>query len=117
MWFAFAAVAFMVVGRYLGWGVSRAFLYPAPIPLSLVGAVAWGVVVGVGMSSLIGWLHPGSILKWVLGFGLGAYVSIPNFGLFSEGTIPDSDQPRHFMISNVPLVAFVVTEFATQSMR
>jgi len=117
MWFAFAAVVFMVVGRKLGWLLSRAFLYPAPIALSLVGTVVWGVLVGFSISTLIGWLHPGSILRWVLGFALGAYVSIPNFGLFNEGTIPDADQSRHLMISNVPLVAYVVTEFATRSMR
>jgi hypothetical protein len=77
-------------------------LYPAPIALSLVGTVIWAVVVGFSVSALIGRLHPGSILKWVLGFALGAYVSIPNFGLFNEATIPDSDQLRHLMISNVP---------------
>jgi len=117
MWFALAAIGFMFLGRQLGWGVSRALLYPAPIPLSVVGAVVWGIVVGVGMSSLIGWLHPGTILKWILGFALGAYVAIPNYGLFSEDTIPDSDRPRHLMISNVPLIAYLVTEFTTQSLR
>ena len=117
MWFGFAAIVFMMVGRKLGWLVSKAFLYPAPITLSLVGTVVWGVLVGFSMSALIGWLHPGSILKWVLGFALGAYVSIPNYGLFNQGSIPDFEQPRHLMISNVPLVSYVVTEFATQFMR
>ena len=117
MWFAFAAIVLMTVGRKLGWLVSKVFLYPAPIALSLVGTVVWGVLVGFSISALIGWLHPGSILKWVLGFALGAYVSIPNYGLFNPNDIPDSDQLRHLIISNVPLVAYVVTELATRSMR
>jgi hypothetical protein len=77
----------------------------------------WGVAVGVSMSALIGWLHPGTVLKWVLGFALGAYVSIPNYGLVVESTIPDYARPRHVMISNVPLLTFVFTELATHSMR
>ncbi|PYV75688.1 MAG: hypothetical protein DMG96_16405 [Acidobacteria bacterium] len=85
--------------------------------MSFAGTVVWGLGVGVGMSSLIGWLHPGAVLKWILGFALGAYVAIPNYGLFAESTIPDSDLPRHSMISHWPLVTYIVTEFATQSMR
>ena len=81
------------------------------------GVVIWGVVTGWSMSSLIGWQHPNVILKWVLGFALAAYVAIPNYGLIQESTIPDSDQARRTMISFVPLIAYVVTEFATQSMR
>ncbi|MFI5089952.1 MAG: hypothetical protein ACHP7P_07825 [Terriglobales bacterium] len=97
--------------------MSKAYLYPAPIVLSFVGAAAWGVIVGLGMSGLIGWLHPNAILKWILGFALAAYVAVPNFGLFKKSTIPDSEQPRHLMISNLPLVTYVITEFATRSMR
>jgi hypothetical protein len=117
MWFAFAALVFMLVGRKLGWLVSRAFLYPSPIALSLLGAVVWGVIVGMGISGLIGWLHPGTTLKWIMGFALGAYVAIPNYGLFSESTIPDSDLRRHVMVKSVPLLSYIVTEFATRSMR
>lgn len=117
MWFALAALTFMYVGRSLGWTVSKVFLYPAPIVLSLLGAVAWGIAVGIGMSGLIGWLHPNAVVKWILGFALAAYVAVPNYGLFQESTIPDSEQPRHSMISIVPLVSYIITEFATQSMR
>jgi hypothetical protein len=69
------------------------------------------------MSGLIGWLHPGAVLKWILGFALGAYVATPNFGLFNESTIPDDAQPRYLMISTLPVLIFVATEFATRSLR
>jgi hypothetical protein len=98
-------------------GVVEGVFYSAPAVLSFVGVVIWGFVIGWSMSSLIGWQHPNVILKWVLGFALAAYVAVPNYGLFQESSIPDSDQPRHTMISFVPLIAYVVTEFATQSMR
>ena len=55
--------------------------------LSVVGVAVWGVVVGYGMSYLIGATHPNLILRWIFGFGLGAYVAVPNFGLFNESTL------------------------------
>jgi hypothetical protein len=119
MWFAFvfAALVFMMIGRQLGWLFSKAFLHRSPIFLSVWGAILWGASVGMAVSGLIGWLHPGTTLRWIMGFALGAYVAIPNYGLFSESTIPDSDLPRHVMIKSVPLLSYVLTEFATRSMR
>jgi uncharacterized membrane protein AbrB (regulator of aidB expression) len=117
MWFALASLAFMLLGRKLGWAVSRAILYPAPIVVSALVSVLWGILVGIGVSWLIGWQQPNTALKWILGFGMGAYVSIPNFGLVNQNTIADFDLPRHFMISNLPMVSFIVTEFLTRSLR
>jgi hypothetical protein len=117
MWFVFAAFVFMSIGRKVGWGLSKAILYRVPMAPSILFAAGWGIAVGIGTSSLIGWLHPGTVLKWILGFALGAYVSIPNYGLFAESTIPDSEGIQHLMISNLPLAAYVITEFTTRSMR
>jgi hypothetical protein len=116
-WFIFLSIILMVIGRKVGWAISKGILYPAPTTVSLVLSACWGIAVGFAISGMIGALHPGPVLKWIMGFALGAYVAIPNFGLFSQGTIPDDVQPRHTMISNVPLVAYIVTEFATKSMR
>lgn len=117
MWFALAALVFMYVGRRIGWVFSRGVLYRAPIPLSILGTLIWGVLVGFAMSRLIGALHPNVWLKWILGFTLGAYVAIPNYGLFQDSSIPDSELPRHLIISNAPLLMYVATEFVTRSMR
>jgi len=115
--FAIIALVYMVVGRQFGWGLSKRFLYTAPIVLSFIGTVVWGIVVGWSMSGLIGWLHPNIVFRWVLGFGLAAYVAVPNYGLFQETTIPEWEQMRHAMISWFPLIAYLVTEFVTKSMR
>lgn len=90
MRFALAALLFMYVGRRVGWALSRNFLYHAPIVVSFLMGAGWGVGVGIGMSGLIGWLQPNVLLKWILGFALAAYVSIPNFGLIDESTIGES---------------------------
>jgi hypothetical protein len=115
--FIFAALVFMMIGRKIGWGLSKAFLYTAPVVLSFIGMVIWGIGVGWCMSGLIGWLHPNAVVKWIMGFALAAYVAIPNYGLLQESSIPDEAQMRHALITWVPLIAYVVTEFATRSMR
>jgi hypothetical protein len=117
MWFFGAALVFMTFGRKLGWGVSKSILYRAPGAVAIFGCVLWGCAVGLGMSALIGWLQPGTALKWIMGFALGAYVAIPNFGLNRYDAVPDSALPRHIMVSNLPLITYAVVEFATRSMR
>ncbi len=57
------------------------------------------------MSGLIGWLHPNVLLKWILGFALAAYVSIPNYGLVAEATIPEDELARHNMLYVMPFVS------------
>lgn len=115
--FVFSALIFMYTGRRLGWALSKGFFYPAPAVFAFLGVAVWGVAVGWSMSGLLGWQHPNVVLRWLLGFFLAAYVAIPNFGLFQESTIPEWVQIRHTMISWVPLIAYIVTEFATQSLR
>jgi hypothetical protein len=115
--FVFASLVFMYAGRRLGWALSKGFFYSVPPLLSAIGTIIWGIVVGWGISSLIGWEHPNLIVKWIMGFALGAYVAVPNYGMIQESTIPDSELARHIMISFVSLIAYVVTEFATGSLR
>ena len=112
MLYVFWALIFLYSGRKVGWALSKGFFYPAPAMLAFAGLIIWGVMVGWVTSSLIVWQHPSVILKWVLGFALGAYVAIPNFGLFQESTIPDEVQARHALVSSVPLLSYILTELA-----
>jgi hypothetical protein len=43
------------------------------------------------------------VVRWIIGFGLAAYVAIPNYGLFQESSIPYDEQMRDLMISWLPL--------------
>ncbi len=109
MWFFFlTCVAGLSIGRIIGWTLSRALLYRAPRPILFAVCVLWGGLIAWLLSIAMGRLHPGLILK-VLGFGAGAYVSIPNYGLIREDTIPVKLFPRHQLVSNVPLVAYILT--------
>jgi hypothetical protein len=110
--FFFASLVFMVVGRKLGWGLSKLIFYPAPAVISFIILIGWGAAVAGSMDVFIGWLHPNVVLKWILGFGLAAYVAIPNYGLFQEHTIPDDKLVRHTLIYWVPLSVYVATEVA-----
>jgi hypothetical protein len=61
------------------------------------------------MHALIAWQHPGTVVKWILGYLLGAYVAIPNFGLVAEPTIPDHALSRHRLVGNLPFIAYILT--------
>jgi hypothetical protein len=110
--FILISLVFMTVGRKVGWGLSKVIFYPAPAVISFINLIGWGVAVAWGMSSLIGWLQPNVVIRWIMGFALAAYVAVPNYGLLQESSIPDDKQMRHRMIACVPLIVYVVTEFA-----
>ena len=109
MVFFFIALVFMYVGRKIGWTLSKSVLYTAsPVTTGIVSAI-WGMGVAVTMVCLIRWLEPNIVLKIIMGYALGWYVAIPNFGLLQEGSIPEEAKPRHLMISTWPGVAYLVT--------
>ena len=108
MAFFFLTLVFMYIGRKLGWALSKLVLYLAPTGVAILGCAVWGGAVALGVRALICWQHPGILLTLVMGYALGAYVAIPNFGLVHESSIPYHAQPRHQLVSNVPLLAYIV---------
>jgi hypothetical protein len=91
----------------IGWKFSRMVLYPGPWAICIALLAGWGIAIAWGFRHLVLWTHPGWILGFIL-FGMAAYVSVPNFGLFDESTIPDHVQLRHITISNLALLVFLV---------
>ena len=106
--FVLFSVVFMFLGRNLGWWLSKASLYRDPLPLILVECVVWGGLIACIIHSLITCHHPHWILKWVFGFGVGSYVSMPNYGLHVESSVPDHMKFRHLSITTLPFLAFIL---------
>jgi hypothetical protein len=109
MVFFFIAIIFMYVGRKVGWSLSRTVLYTSSSATAGIVSAIWGIAVAILMFSLIRWQEPNIILKIIMGYALGWYVAIPNFGLLQKGSIPEEAKPRHLMISTWPAVAYLVT--------
>ena len=103
---------FMFICRKVGWGLSKSVLYTSSMIISIFCCVAWGIFVALTIHKLIMWQEPGLILRIIMGYALGAYVSIPNYGLLVEGSIPDHALSQHTMISNIPLVVYIMALFA-----
>jgi hypothetical protein len=101
--FDFIAIVFagMFIGRNIGWWLSKAMLYGGPLPVTIVLCLAWGALFAFALHFLIQEFEPGIIAK-VIAYGAGAYVSVPNFGLFAPGSIPARAQDRDFLIQVVP---------------
>ncbi|MCX6343943.1 MAG: hypothetical protein NT018_02570 [Armatimonadetes bacterium] len=77
MTFFLATLAFMFLGRKLGWALSRNILYTAPIILTVALALSWGIGVGLVIHRLIICQEPNLILRLIMGYALGAYVAQP----------------------------------------
>ena len=98
---------FLYIGRKAGWTLSKVLLYPAPFAVSVVLDIFWGTVVAIVVLSLIKWLNPGTVTKVIFGYGAGLYVSIPNFGLFNESTIPDEVLLKHTLAKLLPMISYI----------
>jgi hypothetical protein len=112
----FDFIAFVLVGMFtghkLGWWLSRIVLYNLPLPLTIVLCLGWGALIGFALHTLFQEFNPGTIAK-VFAYGAGAYVSVPNYGLIAEASIPEGTvfQFRHLLIQLVPWVTFVGASF------
>jgi hypothetical protein len=80
--------------------------------VSIMLCIFWGVGVAVLMRILLNWQQPGAVLRWLMGYALAAYVSIPNYGLLDESSIPEHAILRHKMISNLPLFSYIAAAVA-----
>ncbi len=115
--FVLLSLVLMYFGRRIGWRISRASLYGDPAAVIAVECVLWGGLIAFLIHALILWNHPHWILKSIFGFGLGAYVSIPNFGLVAESTIPPEGLKRHNLISLLPLWTFILSSIGFAFLR
>jgi hypothetical protein len=71
-----------------------------------VVCVTWGIGLAYGLHRFILATNPGSIAK-LFGYGAIAYISIPNFGLINEGSIPEKELARHLFIKSGPWILFI----------
>ena len=108
MIFFLCAFVFMFIGRKLGWALSRP-LYFAPLATVSVFSLFWGIAIAVSIRGLVVWQEPGALLRWIMGYALGAYVAIPNYGLFNEATMPAEATTRHSVLKAVPLLTYVAS--------
>jgi hypothetical protein len=95
------------IGNRIGWAISRNLLYASSWAVSAVVCFAWGIGVAYALRLFILAAHPGLLLK-IFGYGAGAYIAIPNYGLLDESTMPDYKMPRHVFIKGVPMVLYIV---------
>ena len=99
------------IGRKIGWTISRGVLYSSSSAVCIVICLVWSIGVAYALRLSILATQPGLLLK-VFGYGAGAYISVPNYGLLDESSIPESGMPRHVLIKGLPFVAFIVASIA-----
>lgn len=107
--FVFGSLAGVVfLGRKIGWLLSRGYLYSAPWFGLVVVCLVWGALVAIAVQSLVHWLQPNAFVKWVMGYGAGAYAAIPNYGLVANSKVPADNLPKHTAIKAIPFFTYIV---------
>jgi hypothetical protein len=107
MIFFFGISFAMVVGRKIGWALSRNLLYSSGLVVCIIICLLWSVGIAFGLRHLILSAQPGWLVK-IFGYGAGAYVSVPNYGLVDTSTIPAQERARHDFLIGVPPLMFAV---------
>lgn len=97
----------LVVGRRAGSIVSEAILYRVPTAISVLLCVGWACAVAYFTRRFIEWRHVGLFWKVII-YWAGGYISIPNYGLFREASIPYEIEVKHRAISTLPWVTYIL---------
>jgi hypothetical protein len=106
MQFFVYSMIFLYLGRRVGWWFSKSFLYTSQYSALL--CLLWGAAIALIVRLLINWQNPHIILAIIFGYLLGAYVSIPNFGLIQEPSIPAYAISRHNKIKYFSLYCYII---------
>jgi hypothetical protein len=87
-WMAFFVGCFFstFIGRKIGWRLSRSFLYTSSWTVCVILCLGWAIGVAYALRLFILAMQPGLVLK-VFGYGAGAYISVPNYGLSNENGV------------------------------
>ncbi len=112
MLFIFISLLSLYIFRKLGWFVSKNGLYGSHIVTVSVVCFLWGLAISYLFHILIQWQDPNVIVKTIFGYGVGAYVSVPNYGLVDDSTVPEYKLSRHQLISLLPWIVFALSSLA-----
>jgi hypothetical protein len=107
MIFVLISLLSLVPFRRLGWFISKNLLYWVPNLLTVPVCLLWGAFIAYLLHLLIGWQNPGLVVKIIFGYLLAAYLSIPDYGLFNESTMPPSAVVKNTTISFSSLGSYI----------
>jgi hypothetical protein len=111
--FAVIVIVSSLLLRPLAWKLCRGVFYPLRSHwVAALGLFSWGLFLAIGLRLLIIQYQPHWALKYLLGYGLGAYIAFINYGLFNDATIPPEARTRHMIVEVLPFATFVITSIA-----
>ena len=98
----------MYVLRKTGWYFSKKIYVKFSYFLTVIFCIVWGYATALIVGFLIFKYDPNIVVKIIFGYAMGAYMSIPNFGLLSESSVPLEAQKKHKTLSSLPLIIYIV---------
>ncbi len=102
-------IAVLYLGRKMGWVLSKNLLYTGPVLAALIACTIWGFSVALIVHNFINWQQPNIVVKIIMGYLAGVYLSNPAFGLLNEISIPATALSRHNLVSRLPVWTFIAS--------
>src|SRR5579875_2928616 len=106
MLFFVCCIATLLIGRKMGWMLSRRVFYAAPSAIAVSLCLLWGVAIALGFRLMVRSLHPNVFLA-VLGFMAGGYIAVPDYGIGEVWAFPQGTATRKDIISNFPFLLYI----------
>lgn len=107
MAFVIVALLGMYVARRISWALARE-MYSLPRVVIFLLSLLWGLLVAYLIHLNIMWQHPYWVLKWIFGFVLGAYSSMPAYGLWSANSTPPGLEVEDMLMTLPPFAVYVM---------
>ena len=108
MIFVFVVLICVFPLRRVGWAFSKRILYSAPQIGSVALTMVWAFLISYLLHILIRWQNPNIVIKIIFGYGFGSYLSIPNFALFAQSTLPPEEVKRTAYVYVAALATFAL---------
>ncbi len=107
--FEFVAISLVatIQGRKLKVFLSRNVFFCCPVLVGGVLLSAYGCLIAIGVSELIAVFHPSPWIKWFFGFGLGVYLTQPDFALATRLTDDPAVAWRREVAGVIPLISYI----------
>jgi hypothetical protein len=87
--------------------LSRNVFFRHPVFIDGLLLTTYGCLIAIGTNELIAAFHPSPWIKWIFGYGAGAYLAFPAYALAPKLTDDPSWAWRLEEAGGLPLVSYV----------
>jgi hypothetical protein len=102
----------MYIIRKAGWYFSKILYFRFNNIIIVLFCLVWGYLTAVLIGYNIFKFNPEFAVKIVFGYAIGAYMSIPSYGLFNENAMDEINRRKYSLFTFTPLITYITVTLA-----